>query len=81
MTDLERGEKSDPSLYPPRWGQPVEHQGDPQEKSPTSVDMGGRAAHVVRHENTTDEYSDGHGGAADGEISRWLHALGIWVMT
>ena len=59
----------------------MEHQGDPQERSPTSVDVGGRAAYVVRHENTTDKYSDGRGGATDEETSQWLYALGIWVTT
>ena len=43
ITDLEKGKKSNPSSYPPRRSQPMEHQGDPPEKSPMSIDVGGRA--------------------------------------
>ena len=41
ITDLEKGKNSNPLSYPPARSWPMEHQGNPQEKSPTSVDVGG----------------------------------------
>ena len=45
ITDLEKGEKLEPLSYSPRWSRPVEHQGDPQERNPMFVNVGGGAAH------------------------------------
>ena len=67
----------------------MEHQGDPQEKSSTSVDVGGGTAQVKvythstasgdqtsGHGNTVDEYSDGCGGAADkGQTDSCMHLV------
>ena len=44
ITDLELGEKSNPSSFPPKTKLTVEHQGDPQERSLASVDVGGEVA-------------------------------------
>ena len=44
ITDLKRGEKLDPLSYPPRRSRPVEHQGDPRERSPAFISMGGGMA-------------------------------------
>ena len=42
-TDLKRGKKLDPSLYPQRQSRTVEYQDVQWKRSPASVDIGGRA--------------------------------------
>ena len=44
ITDLKKGKRANPSLYPLRRSQPAEYQGSPPERSPTFVNVGSRAA-------------------------------------
>ena len=69
IIELERGEKSDPLSHPSRQSRLMEHQGHPPEKSPTSIDMGGRVdqdGKVHTHPAVDEDQTIGRGDATDG---------------